>query len=188
MSDASAEQKQAVIRQMLQDLASSQAPTVEVRLSAQTGDGSRNDRGLLNPAPRPATAASLHLGQELQVVVSSPQSGYLHLFNLGSSGEVRRMLPRPGAAPAALAPGHPYLALASPDSPWIEKGPLNGFPERVLAIVTTEPNSVLPSALHPSFNDTAVARGFSPPVIASLLSAWPIPTWSWGIGEALLAR
>jgi hypothetical protein len=208
MNVISAEAKQAVIRQVLESLAAAKAPTVRVRLFATIAEGPNGIRGLLNPAPRPPISPSggvdesdlppafreegrpslrsLRLGQELHVVLSAPTRGYLHLFNLGSSGEVRRMLPRPGELPAVLEADRACLALPSPSMPWVEKGPLNGFPERVLAVVTTQPQAVPPSCLHPSFNDAAYARGFGPPIIDALLAAWPSATWSWGACEARL--
>jgi hypothetical protein len=208
MSVASAEEKQQVIRKVLQGLAAAQAPVIRVRLFALISPGPRGIRGLLNPDPLPAAqspstvdesalppgfredgmqnVASLRIGNELHVVVSAPTRGYLHLFNLGSSGDVRRMLPRPGEPPSAVDPGRAHLSSPAPAIPWIEKGPANGFPERVLAVVTAEPKAVPPSCLHPSWNDLAYTRGFGPPVIEPRLSAWPAATWSWGFCEALL--
>lgn len=207
MNAPTADEKQAAIRQLLESLADAQAPTVGVRLVARIGPGAAGLRGILNPAPRPAPAPvpradesdvplpfretglaslpALRLGHELHVVVTTPRRGYLHLFNLGSSGEVRRMLPRPGEPPAALEPGRAHLALPAPGQPWVEKGPLNGHPERVLAVVTAEAKAVPASSLHPSFSDAAFTRGgFSAPVVDAVLPAWPAATWSWGFCEA----
>jgi hypothetical protein len=206
MSAISVEEKQAVIRQVLQGLATAQAPTVRVGLFARIADGPDGIRGLLNLAPRPSppssgsvdesglppafrdegspSLSSVRLGHELHVVVSAPTAGYLHLFNLGSSGDVRRMLPRPGDSPTALEAARAHLASPAPAMPWVEKGPLNGFPERVLAVVTSQLQAVPPSSLHPSFNDAAYARGFGPAVIDGLLAAWPGSAWSWGCCEA----
>src|SRR6185312_4354837 len=111
---------------------------------------------------------SLRLGHELHVVVTSPRRGYLHLFNLGSSGDVRRMLPRPDGAPVLLEPGCAHLASPAHSTPWVENGPLNGHPERVLAVVTAEPRALAASCLHPSFNDAAFSRGFSAPRVETL--------------------
>jgi hypothetical protein len=206
MSVSPAEAKQAVIRQLLQSLAAAQTPAVQVRLLARINGGPAGIRGILNPSPRPAvpppqpvdesplpppfredaspSLTSLRLGHELHVVVTSARRGYLHLFNLGSSGEARRMLPRPGETPVLLEPGRAHLASAAPGAPWVEQGPVNGFPERILAIVTAQSSSVPASFLHPSFSDAAVARGFSPPMVDALLAAWPAADWAWGDCEA----
>lgn len=206
MSVPPAEAKQAVIRQMLQSLAGAQAPAVQVRLLARIAEGTAGIRGILNPSPRPAAPPpppvdesplpppfrseaspsldSLRVGHELHVVVTASRRGYLHLFNLGTSGDARRMLPRPNEAPALLEPGRAYLASASGTTPWIEQGPVNGHPERILAIVTAQPSSVPASLLHPSFSDGAVVRGFSPPMVDALLAAWPAADWAWGCCDA----
>lgn len=231
MSVASAEEKQAVIRRVLERLAAAQAPAVKVRLVARIAEGPGGLRGILNPVPQsaaqppsapsasapsvsapphapanespvPSTAAdepnlppafredrvqavsALRVGHELHVVVHSQQRGYLHLFNLGSSGDVLRMLPRPGEQPVLLEPGQARLASPAPSQPWVEKGPVNGFPERVLAVITSERKALPPSCLHPSWHDAAYARGFGPPVVDALLTAWPPSAWSWGICEA----
>ena len=128
----------------------------------------------------------MRLGAELRLAVNVPRPGFLHLFNLGSSGEVRRMLPRPGQRPTAVEPGRDILLSPTSSAQWIEEGPANGFPERVLAVVTVEARAVLPSCLHPSWNDSAYTRGFGLPVVESRLSAWPTAAWDWGYCEAAI--
>lgn len=239
MSVASAEEKQEVIRKVLEGLAAAQAPAVKVRLVARIAEGPLGLRGILNPLPRPApeppwtplasipsasapphppgieppiqtsdepvlpsaaadesflppafrsgrveAVSAIRVGNELHVIVHSPRRGYLHLFNLGSSGDALRMLPRADEQPVLLEPGQAHLASPVPSQPWIEKGPVNGFPERVLAVITSERKALPPSCLHPSWNDAAYARGLGPPMVEALLSAWPAAVWCWGLAEA----
>jgi hypothetical protein len=83
-----------------------------------------------------------------------------------------------------LEAGRSFLASPAAGQTWVEKGPVNGFPERVLAIVTAQARSVPLSSLHPSWSDAAYSRGFGTPVVDSLVSAWPVTEWSWGLAEA----
>lgn len=206
MTLASAEAKQAVIRSVLQALAAVQAPSVRVRLGAGFAEGADGLRGLLNPTPRPAGGSprpadesaipaafrenalrridALRVGEGLHVLIDAPAAGHLHLFNLGSSGNARRMLPRPGEAPPRVEANRVFLASPAGDAGWVEQGPANGFPERVLAVITAEPASLPATCLHPSWDDAALARGFEAPLVEPMLSAWPAQAWAWGICEA----
>jgi len=220
MSSLSVQEKHERIRLVLAKLSAAQNPQIRLRLFSRASDGSRVVRGLLNTAPgagsaaprpvdesalppdfRPAGpewAASLRPGEELHVVVDTPRSGYLHLFNLGTSGEVSKLLPEPGVR-ALVAAGRAYLA--SPGAgvtaffpegpraePWVEHGPANGFAERVLAVVTTEDRPLSASRLHPAWGEAAyagflAASGFAVASIEPVLGAWPASAWSWGYCE-----
>jgi hypothetical protein len=220
MRSLSVQEKHERIRLVLGKLSAAQNPQIRVRPFSRSSAGSRTIRGLLNPAPvagsppprpvdesglppdfRPAPpewAASLRPGEELHVVVDAPRSGYLHVFNLGTSGEASKLLPEPGLR-APVEAGRAYLASPGagvtpffPEGPlaeaWVEHGPANGFAERVLAVVTTEDRPLSASRLHPAWGEGAsvgplATSGFAAASIEPVLSAWPASTWSWGYCE-----
>lgn len=194
----SAEEKQDLVRRVLGELAGSQPEAVRVRLFA--GGGARADSVNELIAALPGGTSALRVGDELHVVVDSPVSGYLWVFNLGSSGEVNRIVPDRIQPAARVAGGQSYLvstgaaiapvsAQPLPPSPWVEQGPVNGFPERILAIVTTENTPLAPCSLHPAWNGSGPPRnrpagGFGSPRIEATLGGRPISGWAWGVAEA----
>jgi len=129
--------------------------------------------------------------------------GYLQVFNLGSSGEVNQLIPDRAQPAVWVEAGQTYLvstgaaiapvsAERPPLSPWVEQGPVNGFPERILAVVTSANLALAPRDLHPGWSgptSTAARKstGFGAPRVEAVLSARPMGSWSWGVAEAAVA-
>jgi hypothetical protein len=194
----STEEKQDLVRRVLGELAGAQPEAVRVRLFAWGGKPAKSVNELAAAAPGGASA--LRVGDDIHVIVDAPVSGYLWVFNLGSSGEVDRIVPERLEPAAAVKAGQSYLvstgaAIAPvsseppPASPWMEQGPANGFPERILAIVTAENTPLAPSSLHPAWSGsgpapTRPAAGFGAPRIEATLGARPTRSWAWGVAEA----
>jgi len=193
-----AEEKQELVRRVLGELASVQPETVRVRLFAGAGERVRGVNELIGA--QPGGVSALRVGDDLHVVVDAPVSGYLWMFNLGSSGEVSQIVPDRMQPASRVNAGQSYLvstgaAIAPvsseppPVSPWVEQGPVNGFPERILAIVTAENTPLAASSLHPAWSGSRPApnrpaAGFGAPRIEATLGARPTHGWAWGVAEA----
>jgi hypothetical protein len=200
-----AEDRQAAIERVLGGLASAQPEAVRVRLFAWAGN--RSAGVAESVAANPGGISTLNLGDEIHVVIDSSFGGYLHVFNLGSSGEVTPIVPEPRQLPVRIEPGVGYLISTGaaivpvsseppPLSPWVEQGPVNGFPERLLAVVTAEPIRLTPSDLHPAWGGAeSLAQparpeaalhlaGFGIARVETTLSGRPTAGWAWGVAEA----
>jgi hypothetical protein len=184
------------IARVLSSLGSAQPATVMVRLLAWT----KNQPGGVAEALRtsPEGSRGLHIGDEIHVVVQPPVAGFLHVFNLGSSGEVSLLIPAGDASPVKVEAHQPYLvstdgpvaavtAEEPPMSPWIEEGPVNGYAERILAVVTASSAPLPACELHAAWSGAPTARpsavGFGAPQIEATLAARPPALWAWGLAE-----
>lgn len=145
----------------------------------------------------------LHVGDYLHVAVTSPVSGVLHLFNLGTSGTVAKLLPHAKASTQRVAANTRYfvtggMASTFRQDPYIERGAsanggpgrANGFPERLLAIVETgaETPGVEATDLNPEWSRfNAVYRGtkgnWTSGPAATRPDFWSRPDWVWGYIE-----
>lgn len=92
---------------------------------------------------------SLRIGEVFAIGITSSLAGYLHIFNIGTTGIVSRVLPsseldniapRIEANDQLLIPGD-ILEEYFPEKGWVENGPTTaetGRHEKIVAIVTEE--------------------------------------------------
>ncbi|HOX04537.1 MAG TPA: DUF4384 domain-containing protein [Candidatus Paceibacterota bacterium] len=93
----------------------------------------------------------LRVGDYLHILVESDRSGYLHMFNLGMSGRVAKLFPHspestrwiPAQRTLLVTPNEGMSPFVEAAEPYQEKGDsygdngrANGYPERLLAVVT----------------------------------------------------
>lgn len=196
---------------------------VEIRIFACETCSTATCRGFCNPAEMPATGQTaapdageippelqneknlpclneLHVGDYLHLTATSEVDGYLHMFNLGTSGTVSKLFPHhPDAAqevPAnvrqfitggELSPfrQEPYRELG--DSENDSPGRANGYPERLLGIVTRENIRVRQSDLFPDWRafDTLFRSAGWGVVQDQADWFWSLPegAWEWGCIE-----
>jgi len=115
---------------------------------------------------------SLKLKERIRFEGLSPVSGYIHLFNLGTSGLCDKLAPseefpdnRIEANQVLELPSEQFVRMADcPDGVWEETGPPSsetGHPERILCIVTEDDIELECPDLHPDLEQRHVytARG-----------------------------
>ena len=139
----------------------------------------------------------LHVGDQMTLRLKSPRSGYLTLFNFGTSGRVSKIFPHPalGTTDNHVKAGCVYMlpgALMSPDvlpdGAWEEQGPVSsrtGLPERILAVLTDE-RVALDETCFGAQVGRVLTRGGFDVVEESISSILDLPrgAWTWGMVEA----
>lgn len=91
----------------------------------------------------------LIVGDVIRCRIRSPYDGWLHLFNLGSGGEIQYLVPSRPDDPGLFLRAGQVVRINS--KPWREDGPptaVSGLPETFLAVVTREKMPVRLSDLH----------------------------------------
>ena len=141
-------------------------------------------------------SAPLRVGDELALRVRSPRSGYLHLFNAGTSGVVTRLFPSAAFAGVGnwveggewhTAPGDLVPAALFPCGAWIENGPLTedtGMRERFVAILTDDPLRLSPDCVT---GDHIQSRGGFATVEEEVVSLASLPPGRWLMAEIAFA-
>ena len=140
----------------------------------------------------------LRIGDKMTLRLKSPRSGYLILFNIGTSGRVSKIFPHPAfgttqkridAGRVYMLPGELMPADVLPDGVWKETWPLsqlNGLPERVVAIVTDTPVDLDEQCF--GAGSRMLTRGGFAAVEESISSILDLPagSWIWGGVEAVV--
>ena len=140
----------------------------------------------------------LRIGDRMTLRLKSPRSGYLTLFNFGTSGRVSKIFPHPAfgttrkridAGRVYMLPGELMPADVLPDGVWEETGPLSrdhGLPERVIAILTDAPVDLDEQCF--GVGSRIVTRGGFAAVEESISSILDLPagSWIWGGVEAMV--
>lgn len=124
---------------------------------------SGSPRGLAGLGP----VTELLVGEHIHISMESGVSGFLHLFNLGTNGDVARLSPPENEPPREIPAGRhllitphhgvsPFVAHRTPyrelgDSAGGCLGKANGYPERLLALVLKSPVLVEADDLHPEW-------------------------------------
>ena len=140
----------------------------------------------------------LRIGDKMTLRLKSPRSGYLTLFNIGTSGRVSKIFPHPAfgttqkridAGRVYMLPGELMPADVLPDGVWKETGPLsqlNGLPESVVAIVTDTPVDLDEQCF--GAGSRMLTRGGFAAVEESISSILDLPagSWIWGGVEAVV--
>jgi len=151
---------------------------------------------------------SLVIGDFLHIVVQSDRAGFLHLFNFGTSGDVARLFPHhsdsairiPQTSQVFVTATHGRSPFSDEKQPYREVGDsvtdslgnANGYPERLLAIVTSNKAGIAADGFDPEWScyatryrgatgwdqvfDTAEER-------ASFWTQMPLDEWEWGLLE-----
>ena len=131
------------------------------------------DSGVITSEPL-EQVSSIKINETLHVQVNSPVTGYLHLFNFGTTGDASRLIPIQGELPYQLPANQPTL--------------INGFPERLLVIITKEQVTLEASDLHPDwanlYNGAASRGGWNVIDRKAKVFELPMDKWSWGLCEA----
>ena len=139
----------------------------------------------------------LHVGDRMTLRLKSPRSGYLTLFNFGTSGRVSKIFPHPAfgmtsnhvkAGCVYMLPGALMSADILPDGEWEEQGPVSsstGLPERILAVLTDKPVELDETCFGAQVGRVLTRGGFDvvEESISSLLDL-PHGSWIWGMVEA----
>jgi hypothetical protein len=108
----------------------------------------------------------LNIGEEYTIRLFSHRSGYVHVFNLGSSGSVEKMFPNtagvPGKSANRITADIPLLVSNfSGNTGWEEMGPesaVAGNPEGLLVVLTKDDVTLHEQHLHIDLNQYA-AKG-----------------------------
>ena len=151
---------------------------------------------------------TLVIGDFLHIAVQSERSGFLHLFNFGTSGDAAKLFPHQSDSAIRIPQGSRFFVTATHGhSPFSEEkqpyrevgdcltdslGHANGYPERLLAIVTTGRAGIWADSFDPEWScdepryrtaagwdqvlDTSGAQ-------ASFWSQMPLDEWEWGLLE-----
>ena len=141
----------------------------------------------------------LHVGDQMTLRLKSPRSGYLTLFNFGTSGHVSKIFPhqnfgttrnRIDAGRVYMLPGELLPADKLYNGVWEETGPLsklNGLPERVIAVLTDDPVDLDEQVFGEQVSRVLTRGGFDAveESISSLLDL-PRGSWIWGGLEAVV--
>lgn len=142
----------------------------------------------------------LHVGERLVLRIRSKKAGRLHLFNLGTSGNVSVLFPYRGwnvdneiqADFDYEAPGNLIPASFFPDGAWVENGPIsdeNDLPERLLAVVTDPAVRLNPMDLHESLGRLTTRGGIAAvEETVGRLFMLPGGSWSFGLLEIWVER
>ncbi|MCC5840625.1 MAG: hypothetical protein JJT96_10920 [Opitutales bacterium] len=145
---------------------------------------------------------AIRVGDYLHVAARSEVEGYLHFFNLGVSGDVCKLFPESPASAARVAPGVScFITENEGGSPFMEEAEAfledgdderraNGYPERLLALVTPRLLGVAATDLHPDWEGPAGTRGGDPWEGFAIATGHPAgfwgqpEAWEWGWWEA----
>jgi hypothetical protein len=107
----------------------------------------------------------LNIGEEYSIKLFSQRSGYVHVFNMGSSGTVEKMFPNtgvPGKPANRITADIPLLVSNfSGNTGWEEMGPESaaaGNPEGLLVVLTKDDVTLHEQNLHIDLNRYA-AKG-----------------------------
>ena len=138
----------------------------------------------------------LYIGEQMHVLVHAGCSGYLHLFNFGTSGSPAKLFPlRADDAQQVRAGRWTYLSdrFTRQRVAYEEQGPVTPWPERLLAVVTRENKNVKPGDLYPDWErydapQVARSRGVGDDewdVDRAGEWFWDLPEqdWQWGLLE-----
>lgn len=104
-------------------------------------DGDRKEGGL----------PFLRLGETYAIRITSTVSGYLYVFNLGTSGAIAKMFPNSHVDNHVLAGVEFAVHNDFLETGWYEAGPITahlGYSECFLLILTTTPKTIFLSDLH----------------------------------------
>lgn len=197
------------ILRFIQKLVSHKGRAMEARIEAEMwtpGQQSRsafNNRGFCNPADydiapeRPAYLASdsepdyykdgvLIIGQNLRLTVNSPRDGWLHLFNLGTSGVCETL----SSEPLQVYKGEPKgIPDEDPNQGYPVLPPTSGQhgqPERLLVLVTDSDYALSLQDLDPDLRHQTGTRGtFAAPPTTERprLFRLPLDTWDYCLLE-----
>ena len=185
---------------VMESLRSGAEGTISVSMEAARHSDGYASRDLM-PARRKEGGSTadgvVHIGDRLTLRLKSPRSGYLTLFNFGTSGGVSKIFPHPAfgtvrnlieAGKVYMLPGELMPASALPDGEWEELGPTTsstGFPERVVAVLTDE-NVELDEQCFGQQVGNVLTRGGFDAVEESISSILDLPSgsWIWGAVEA----
>lgn len=154
---------------------------------------------------------AIRIGEFAHLCVENCWSGYLHVFNIGTNGGVRRLTPPASHLPKPISENRPvlvtpngagsiYMAGHEPcrelgDSGGNELGRANGYPERVLAMVTAKRVEIETGDLHPDWKSLCAAgraatsdswtQGEVTPAKEPRFPSRLAPgDWAWGLVEA----
>lgn len=103
--------------------------------------------------------SSLRIGDVFTIRIKSTLDGYLHIFNIGTSGFVTKVIPATEICdlPPHIKSNVPFFIPCEtdcfPDKGWIENGPTTaetGRLEKIIAIVTSENADISPDCLSDS--------------------------------------
>ena len=130
----------------------------------------------------------VYIGDKMTLRLKSPRSGYLTLFNFGTSGRVSKIFPYPasGMTQNWIDGGRVYMLpgelMRMPA--WIESGPassLNGLPECVVAILTEDRVDLDERCFGEA--GRVLTRGGFAAVEESISSILDLPrgSWIWGM-------
>ena len=140
---------------------------------------------------------TLHIGESVEFTGASPVTGYLHLFNLGTSGTCVKLCPSREYPANAVEAGQQFAIPSKqrldgerpPDGAFNVSGPPSsqaGHPERLLAIVTVDDTDLQIEDLHPrlvgrDLLTRVAARGpsFSGPPRVGTAKLFRIPPDRW---------
>jgi len=142
----------------------------------------------------------LTVGEHIRFEGVSPMTGYVHLFNLGTSGKCIKLAPseecpnnRIEAGRVLELPSEQFVRMSDfKNGVWFEEGPTTaeaGHPERILAIVTREDIELECEDLHPDLESHrlytargARGPGFGGPVQRNRARLFQLPPDSWEYG------
>jgi hypothetical protein len=139
----------------------------------------------------------LRVGEYMHLAVASTFAGYIHMFNIGTSGDVAKLFPK-GEHEGQYLPVSRWQyvseALTGMRRVYQERGPVTGYPERLLAVIVRDGGIPLaPADLYPDWvtNDRrgegARGQGVSDDAwgVADRASEWfwdlPAEAWQWGL-------
>ncbi len=140
-----------------------------------------------DPAHRSSSYdGALHIGEQVRFSVVMPKSGWLRLFNFGSSGRGLRLYPGPGEADRHFRKGE---TLFLPDNGWFVVNPPatgnSGAPDRLFAIVVEDQDIAALDDLEPRLEEDS-RGGFGGEVEGGKpapLIALPPEEWEYGLLE-----
>jgi hypothetical protein len=107
----------------------------------------------------------LRLGETYTIKIKSTVSGYLHVFNLGTSGAIAKMFPKSLVDNYVHAGVEFYVLNEFFETNWYENGPITASTENsecFLLILTTAPKTIYLSDLHIDLakeTDDRITRG-----------------------------
>ena len=180
-------------------------PSLDVSWSVLSRDGKAERRlrppRVLSADPSRRAESTFFIGETIRLDVRPDRDGFLQIWNLGTSGSVKRLLPDPalGIAECRVEAGRPYsmpgnlLPLPPPNDRIHVNGPTTaktGLADILLIILTRNPVEIDPSSLgaaRPAFSTRgcrfdAVEEGISS------LSELPEEDWTYGLLETEVAN
>lgn len=142
----------------------------------------------------------LYIGERMHLAVKTSFAGYLHMFNFGTSGDPVKLFPlRANHAQYVAAQNWEYISETFTKNKMIyeERGPLNEYPERLLAVITRENINIKPGDLYRSWD---IYNTVNPALSTRSVNSdeddewrwdrsgewfWDLPEekWQWGVIE-----